>query len=128
RMPVDVRTMESGHASTEEGREARERVMWLGERARIGWLAGAIVTAALTGAPITYGQAAATPKPVAAAPSAANKAKNVDALLQQGIEALSAGQYQPAREAFQDVVTLDPRNARAHHGLALCMMAQKEIA
>src|SRR5689334_13029863 len=99
--------------------------MSLGERARIGLCLGAL---ALTATPVVlYGQTT-PPKPATAAPNPANKAKNVDALLQQGIDALSAGQYQPAREAFQDVVTLDPRNAKAQHGLALCMMAQKEIA
>jgi tetratricopeptide (TPR) repeat protein len=86
----------------------------------------------MTAAPsVVFGQATPTPKPATASPNganAANKAKNVDALLQQGIDALSAGQYQPAREAFQDVVALDPKNAKAQHGLALCMMAQKEVA
>lgn len=102
--------------------------MSLGERTRIGCCLGAITLAALTAMPtVSRAQATPTPKPPAAA-NAANKAKNVEALLQQGIDALSAGQYQPAREAFQDVVTLDPRNAKAQHGLALCMMAQKEVA
>jgi Tfp pilus assembly protein PilF len=104
--------------------------MGTGRKATI-WAVG---TALLAASPAALAQSrAVTAKPPVAAganasSTAANRAKNVDALLQQGIDALSAGQYQAAREAFQDVVALDPRNGKAFHGLALCMMAQKDVA
>ena len=100
--------------------------MSVGHKSVIGlWVSACAAVGVVV--PQAFGQAAPTGTTAKPA-SAANKAKSVQALLQQGIDALSAGQYQPAREAFQDVVTLDPRNAKAQHGLALCMMAQKEIA
>jgi tetratricopeptide (TPR) repeat protein len=111
--------------------------MSLGKESKMGrWILACAVSVSLTAAPVAFGQAAAGTgaKPAAATPAgnaaatAANKTKNTDALLQQGIDALSAGQYQAAREAFQDAAALDPRNAKAQHGLALCMMAQKEVA
>jgi tetratricopeptide (TPR) repeat protein len=61
------------------------------------------------------------------APTARSKA-SLEPLLQQGTDALAAGQYQAAREAFQDAIVIDPRNARAAHGLALCFVEQKEVA
>jgi tetratricopeptide (TPR) repeat protein len=44
------------------------------------------------------------------------------------MDALAAQQYPAARAAFQDAIGIDPRNVKAHHGLALCLVAQKEVA
>jgi len=72
---------------------------------------------------------------VHAAPSAkpgvngAQRAKaSLEPLLQQGMDALAAEQYPAARAAFQDAIVIDPRNVKAHHGLGLCLVAQKEVA
>jgi tetratricopeptide (TPR) repeat protein len=106
--------------------------MSLGSKAVTGWLiCGAIAGAAMAQVPAT-----ATKPPVkagvaaaGAAGTAAQRAKaSLEPLLQQGTDALAAGQYQPAREAFLDAIAIDPRNVKAHHGLALCMVAQKEVA
>lgn len=59
------------------------------------------------------------------APVARSKA-SLEPLLQQGSDALLAGQVSAARAAFQDAIAIDPRNVKAHHGLALCFIAQKE--
>jgi tetratricopeptide (TPR) repeat protein len=68
------------------------------------------------------------PKPAAggAASGAARAKASLEPLLKQAAEALAGGQIQAAREAFQDAATLDPRNARAAHGLALCLLYSKE--
>src|SRR5688500_2387980 len=73
-------------------------------------------------------QVGGTAKPPAAgAANGAAKAKaSLEPLLKQASEALDAGQIQAAREAFADAVTLDPRNAKATHGLALCLLYSKE--
>jgi len=62
----------------------------------------------------------------ASAPAARSKA-SLEPLLQQGTDALAAEQYQAAREAFFDAIAIDPRNVKAAHGLALCLVAQKEV-
>jgi hypothetical protein len=53
---------------------------------------------------------------------------SLEPLLQQGADALAAGQYPAARAAFQDAIVIDPRNVKAHHGLALCLVGHKEVA
>ncbi|HEY7118233.1 MAG TPA: tetratricopeptide repeat protein, partial [Tepidisphaeraceae bacterium] len=106
--------------------------MWFGRKVTVGWSIGALAAvSAMMSLWWASGARAQGPAAAAAGKSpanvAANKAKSIDSLLQQGMDALSAGQYQPARESFQDAVALDPRNAKATHGLALCMLAQKEV-
>ena len=58
---------------------------------------------------------------------AARAKASLEPLLQQGADALAAGQYPAARAAFQDAIAIDPRNVKAHHGLALCLVAHKEV-
>jgi len=63
-------------------------------------------------------------EPPAVAPSAATTSSKktnpqLDALLQQGIDALSSGDAKAACDAFTSAVSSDPRNARALHGLAI---------
>ncbi len=103
--------------------------MSLRRRRAIGWVLCAGVAA---GAPTAHGQATPPVRPPTAGGAggaAAAKAKaSLEPLLQQGADALAAGQYQAAREAFLDAIHIDPRNAKAHHGVALCLMAQKETA
>ena len=107
--------------------------MSLGSKAAIGWLVcGAIATAAFAQIPATAIKPPDKPAVAGAAGKAGTSAQRAKAslepLLQQGTDALAAGQYQPAREAFLDAIGIDPRNVKAHHGLALCMVAQKEVA
>jgi tetratricopeptide (TPR) repeat protein len=64
--------------------------------------------------------------PAAPANGAARAKASLEPLLKQGAEALAGGQIQAAREAFQDAFTIDPRNARAAHGLALCYLYSKD--
>ena len=69
------------------------------------------------------GGAASTNKPAATA----SRAKaSLEPLLKQGGEALAGGLIKEAREAFLDAVAIDARNAKAHHGLALCYLYAKE--
>src|SRR4051812_15709236 len=106
--------------------------MLLGSKAVTGCLiCGAIATAAIAQIPATATKPPAKPAVTAtgAAGTSAQRAKaSLEPLLQQGTDALAAGQYQPARAAFLDAIAIDPRNVKAHHGLALCMVAQKEVA
>ncbi len=95
--------------------------MRLGRKAILGWLVCASVAGGVLAAP------PAAVKPATSAPTARSKA-SLDPLLQQGTDALAAGQYQAAREAFLDAIVIDPRNVRATHGLALCLVEQKEVA
>jgi hypothetical protein len=61
--------------------------------------------------------------------TSAQRAKaSLEPLLQQGMDAMAAEQYAAARAAFQDAIVIDPRSVKAHHGLALCLVAQKEVA
>lgn len=66
-----------------------------------------------------------TPARPTSAPVARSKA-SLEPILQQGADALAAGQAQAARAAFLDAIAIDPRNAKAHHGLGLCYLQQKE--
>jgi tetratricopeptide (TPR) repeat protein len=66
-------------------------------------------------------------KPPTSAPTARSKA-SLEPLLQQGSDALAAGQYRAAREAFLDAIVIDPRNVKATHGLALCLVEEKQVA
>jgi tetratricopeptide (TPR) repeat protein len=107
--------------------------MLLGSKALTGCLiCGSVATAAMAQIPATASKPPAKPAVatagVAAATSAQRAKASLEPLLQQGTDALAAGQYQPAREAFLDAIAIDPRNVKAHHGLALCMVAQKEVA
>jgi hypothetical protein len=111
--------------------------MSFGKKAVAGLLVfGAVAggVGAQTPAPVIKTPAAAAgvavkPAGAAGAGTAAQRAKaSLEPLLQQGMDALAAGQYQPARAAFLDAIAIDPRNVKAHHGLALCMVAQKEVA
>jgi tetratricopeptide (TPR) repeat protein len=78
------------------------------------------------GALSSFAQPAAAP-PQNKAPATANRAKaSLEPLLKQAGEALSGGQIKEAREAFLDAVAIDPKNANAHHGLALCYLYSKE--
>src|SRR4051794_9272776 len=103
------------------------RFMSLGSKAVTGCLIyGAIATAAFAQIPATATKPPAKPAVAAAvgspgkAGTAAQRAKaSLEPLLQQGTDALAAGQYEPAREAFLDAIAIDPRNVKAHHGLAL---------
>src|SRR4051812_10258555 len=98
--------------------------MMLGRKAATGWLICAAVAGACVGAP-----AAPAPKPGGATQTTAQRAKaSLEPLLQQGADALAAGQYAAARAAFLDAIAIDARNVKAHHGLALCLVAQKEVA
>jgi hypothetical protein len=97
--------------------------MQLGRKVVIGWLVFASVG-------IVFAQTPSVPKPAgspASAPTARAKA-SLEPLIQQGSDALAAGQYQPAREAFLDAIAIDPRNVKATHGLAMCMVGQAEVA
>lgn len=98
--------------------------MRLGRKAMCGWLVCASLGAQ------AWAQASPAMKPPASptsAPTARSKA-SLEPLLQQGTDALAGGQYQAAREAFQDAIAIDPRNVRATHGLAMCLVEQKEVA
>jgi Tfp pilus assembly protein PilF len=104
-----------------------------GHRRTVKWvIATAVVAASVSSAfaaPPAVGTKPPTAVTAAGAPAGAkNNKASLEALLQQGSDALAAGQYQAAREAFLDVIAIDPRNAKAHHGAALCLMATKEIA
>src|SRR5258706_1131089 len=106
-------------------------VMSFGKKAVVGWLVcGAMAGAVYSEAPASETKApVAGAKPATGAGTSAQRAKaSLEPLLQQGMDALAAGQYQPAREAFLDAIAIDVRNVKAHHGLALCMVAQKEVA
>lgn len=75
-------------------------------------------------------QASAQTAPLTAArptsaPVARSKA-SLEPILQQGADALAAGQLQAARASFLDALAIDPRNAKAYHGLGLCYLQQKE--
>jgi tetratricopeptide (TPR) repeat protein len=111
----------------EDSRITRELAMTLGMKAATGWMICAAMAAG-----VTAGQAPAAPaapKAAAGAPTTAQRAKaSLEPLLQQGTDALAAGQYKAAREAFLDAIAIDPRNVKAHHGLALCLVAMKEVA
>jgi tetratricopeptide (TPR) repeat protein len=77
----------------------------------------------------TLGSLAGAAPPVKPPVNRVQRAKaSLEPLLQQGADALAAGQYPAARAAFQDAIVIDPRNAKAHHGLALCLVAHKEVA
>lgn len=101
--------------------------MPLGHRGMIKWVLGAVVAAVLLTNALSAFSAPPAVKPAGAA-GVKNTKASLEALLQQGSDALAAGQYQAAREAFLDAIAVDPRNAKAHHGAALCLMATKEIA
>ena len=102
--------------------------MRLGKKAALGWL----ICGTVAGGTVYSQTPATTNKPLtktAAGGTAASRAKaSLEPLLQQGADALAAEQYQPARAAFLDAIAIDPRSVKAHHGLALCMVAQKEVA
>jgi Tfp pilus assembly protein PilF len=100
--------------------------MLFGKKAVTGWL----ICGMLAGAAFSQTPPAAKPtvKVTVAAASAQRAKASLEPLLQQGADALAAGQYQPAREAFLDAIAIDPRNVKAHHGLALCLVAGKEVA
>lgn len=49
-------------------------------------------------------------------------AKNVEALIKAGSDAILAGDYSAARDAFFDAVSIEPRNPRALHGLGLSLL------
>jgi tetratricopeptide (TPR) repeat protein len=105
--------------------------MLFGKKAVAGWLlCGVMAGAVYSQTPASAVKPPAKPAVAAtAAGTSAQRAKaSLEPLLQQGMDALAAGQYQPAREAFLDAIAIDPRNVKAHHGLALCMVAQKEVA
>jgi tetratricopeptide (TPR) repeat protein len=57
-----------------------------------------------------------------AAAGAARAKASLEPLLKQASEALIGGEIAAAREAFLDAFTLDPRSAKAAHGLALCYL------
>lgn len=48
--------------------------------------------------------------------------KTLEALLKQGRDALAAGEYKAARDAFHDVAVLEPRNPEALHGQGVAYM------
>jgi hypothetical protein len=92
--------------------------------------AGLLLIGGLGGVAVALPPAAGVkPAVKAGAGTSAQRAKaSLEPLLQQGMDALAGGQYAPARAAFLDAIVIDPRNVKAHHGLALCLVAQKEVA
>ncbi len=48
--------------------------------------------------------------------------KSLEALLKQGRDALAAGEYKAARDAYQDVAAIDTRNVEALHGQGVAYM------
>lgn len=96
--------------------------MRMGRKLIVGGLVFALVESALAQTP--------TPKPAGSptsAPTARSKA-SLAPLLQQGTDALAAGQYQAAQEALLDAIAIDPRNVKASHGLAMCLVGKGEVA
>jgi len=55
-------------------------------------------------------------------------ARNISALLQQGINAMAAGEYAAAREAFADAAMLDCHNLTALHGQGLASLYLNDFA
>jgi tetratricopeptide (TPR) repeat protein len=101
----------------------------------VHWTTAWVVIASVGGASLPLlaqnngGAPSAPPANKSAAPAAngATRAKaSLEPLLKQGGEALAGGQIQAARDAFQDAFAIDPRNARAAHGLALCYLYSKD--
>lgn len=74
-------------------------------------------------APDPSSGSAGTPAPKSAAPRTPGTAtKNVDALIKFGSDAILAGDYAAARDAFFDAVSIESRNVRALHGLGLSFL------
>jgi len=95
------------------------------DRIKIRPLALLMASALGLSAPLALAQ---TP-PAPPARSAADRAKaSLTPLLQQGMDALAAGQIPAAREAFLDALAIDSRNARALHGVGLCALLSKDLA
>jgi tetratricopeptide (TPR) repeat protein len=53
--------------------------------------------------------------------------KTIEALLKQGREALAAGEYKAASDAFHDAAAADPKNVEALHGEGLARMYQNDF-
>lgn len=66
-----------------------------------------------------FGQVAPTTKKV--------DPKQITALIQQGTDALTVGDYKAARDTFMDVIQVDPRNGRGLHGLAVAYLHLNDI-
>src|SRR5689334_4478351 len=64
----------------------------------------------------------AAPSPVAAGGPKKADPKSLEPLLKQGREALAAGEYKAARDAFSDAAAIDQRNVEALHGEGLAYM------
>ena len=75
--------------------------------------------------PLVWGQ---SPVPPPARTAVERARASLAPLLQQGTDALGAGQIPAAREAFLDALAIDPRNVRALHGAGICALLAKDIA
>ena len=92
-----------------------------------GWILLAATSAGVAfAAPPSATVGTAVPSSVPAAPRKM-ESKELDALVQQGTEALAAGDAKVARDAFLDVVQADAKNAKALHGLAIAYYALNDV-
>ncbi len=90
------------------------------------WIKGDAITPTAPKPPALGTPATGTPASKPATTQGASTrpadARSVDALLKQGQDAILAQDYKAARDAFLDAVSLEPRNIRAVHGMALSLM------
>jgi S1-C subfamily serine protease len=68
------------------------------------------------------------PLPAASAGGKKADPKSLEPLLKQGREALAAGEYKAARDAFSDAAAIDQRNVEALHGEGLAYMYLNDFA
>jgi tetratricopeptide (TPR) repeat protein len=86
----------------------------------------AVVLAAAAGPASVRPSGAPSPVPAAGAKKA--DPKSLEPLLKQGREALAAGEYKAARDAFSDAAAIDQRNVEALHGEGLAYMYLNDFA
>src|SRR5947199_10758586 len=86
--------------------------MWVGCVAAIPWLSAPAVRVAA--APAAVGPSAVGAKK--------SDPKSLETLLKQGHDALDAGEYKAARDAFLDATAIDSKHFDALHGLGLAYM------
>jgi len=80
----------------------------------------------IASAPLAIAQPAAT-APAPARTASERTRASLAPLLQQGADALAAGQIPAAREAFLDALAIDTRNVRALHGAGICALMTKDM-
>src|SRR5207302_10860737 len=88
-----------------------------------GMLAIALATSAGPMSP----RSSAAPPPVTGAGAKKADPKSLEPLLTQGREALAAGEYKAARDAFSDAAAIDQRNVEALHGEGLAYMYLNDL-